>query len=527
MKKILIVLCIAGCGICSAIDDYLLVKSSPFYQDERNPGRLTKDRINAWPFFYSSQTDLSVLWPMIAVTDAGNAVYPLYSWYYGEEFNLFWPLSSFDLDDDGGKRILNTYWDKDSFISVPFFFKDEDYWLAMFVAGMDSNEWYSVMPPMWIHWYADDSWFCLPAMTAYKHDADGYSYTTFPLYHQSRDYEEFMSWAVWSMYMHWSNPKESYTHVFPLLFSYENMNTNNPERVSSIFPLYLSSRTGTDSMLFTPLFGLLRGENTRGVVTPLVSSGHVNDTHFFNLAGLLYHHNWNDTTSSQYTHIVYPLFSLYQSLDTLETKVLWPLFSYERNSTNSFSYSILPLYSYTWNKLPGPEERQSISTVYPYCENRLWILPWILHKTGIQYKTTDQPADEKEQQEAGVRSYDDQYYLQTHDYRLSSFWPFWKYENAKEFEREFSMLTWLYTYNQEWDEQKQEHTRARVLWRWLMYERRGKDIAMDIFPFITYDKKPEEAYSQFSVLWRLYRFEKEGNQRNLNLFFIPFSWGGE
>lgn len=97
MKREIVILCMTACGICVAIDDYLLVKSTPFYHDEGYQELLSKERVNAWPLLYYNKPDLSILWPMIAASEDGNAVYPFYSWYYGDEFSLFWPASNFEL----------------------------------------------------------------------------------------------------------------------------------------------------------------------------------------------------------------------------------------------------------------------------------------------------------------------------------------------------------------------------------------------------------------------------------------------
>ena len=44
---------------------------------------------------------------------------------------------------------------------------------------------------------------------------------------------------------------------------------------------------------------------------------------------------------------------------------------------------------------------------------------------------------------------------------------------------------------------------------------------MDIFPFITYDKK-KNGYEKTSFLWKLYSNESDGRgQSHLDLFFIP------
>ena len=307
MKYImLLMICLFSFNAYSG-DDALLWKSSPFYEYDRTAtAELDTDRINLWPVFYKRASDVSVLWPMVAVNDDGNGVYPFYSYYYSNEFNVLWPMSSFSLEEGGGSRVLNTYWDDEELTVFPFFFKDEDSWLALLVAGAGTNEWYSVMPPMWIHWYNDDAWFLLPAMTYMNRDETNYTFTSFPLYHQSREDDEFMQWAALAMYLRYSDKENSYTHLIPSIFSYSNNDTNSPTVLRAVLPLFWHLRNGTERATLTPLYGTLSGTNTSGFITPLVSAGHMEETKFFNLLGILYHRNWNTAKSNQYSHLLYP-----------------------------------------------------------------------------------------------------------------------------------------------------------------------------------------------------------------------------
>ena len=88
------------------------------------------------------------------------------------------------------------------------------------------------------------------------------------------------------------------------------------------------------------------------------------------------------------------------------------------------------------------------------------------------------------------------------------------------------ILFWLY--DSKWiaaEKDSFENTHRRVLWRLMDYEKSGENVSVDIFPFITYDKIPEEDISQFSVLWRLFRWREEKEKRALDILFIPFRWG--
>jgi hypothetical protein len=91
---------------------------------------------------------------------------------------------------------------------------------------------------------------------------------------------------------------------------------------------------------------------------------------------------------------------------------------------------------------------------------------------------------------------------------------------------DFSLLGWLYDYkfvgeSDGKEAPREEYVRARVLWRVMHYERSDGDTALDLFPFITWDKK-EDGYRQFSFMWRFLRHERtEDGGRNIDLLFLP------
>jgi len=89
-------------------------------------------------------------------------------------------------------------------------------------------------------------------------------------------------------------------------------------------------------------------------------------------------------------------------------------------------------------------------------------------------------------------------------------------------ESEASFLVWLYQYEYNRDRMKGgEYARHRVLWRLWDWEEKDGDVALDIFPGFTYDRRTD-GYAKTSFLWRLFRNEydpKEG--RKVDLLFIP------
>ncbi|HOX06605.1 MAG TPA: hypothetical protein PK280_09400 [Planctomycetota bacterium] len=119
---------------------------------------------------------------------------------------------------------------------------------------------------------------------------------------------------------------------------------------------------------------------------------------------------------------------------------------------------------------------------------------------------------------------------------LSEFVPLWWYESGVDgtgYRRNFHVLGWLYDDHQEHigapapkdgkSRPPAEHVRRRVLWKIWDYERVGQDVAVDAFPFISYDRRPDEELKRFSFAWRLFRWERSaGGGRKLDVLFIPF-----
>ncbi len=122
------------------------------------------------------------------------------------------------------------------------------------------------------------------------------------------------------------------------------------------------------------------------------------------------------------------------------------------------------------------------------------------------------------------------------DRTFSEFLPFWWYESqrspARGYGRNFHVLGWLYDDHQEnigapgpkdgKGPAPAEHVRKRILWKIWDYERIGQDVAVDAFPFISYDRRPAEGLKRFSFAWRLFRWERStAGGRKLDVLFIP------
>jgi len=68
--------------------------------------------------------------------------------------------------------------------------------------------------------------------------------------------------------------------------------------------------------------------------------------------------------------------------------------------------------------------------------------------------------------------------------------------------------------------QVDNYVRSRVLWRLWHFERLNDDVSVDVFPAITYDRRGA-GFRKTSFLWRLFRYERDGRSRKLDVLFVP------
>lgn|GEM_PF-3182549 len=528
-----------------------LWKASPFAAERDKQLRAEAvNRVNFWPLFYHYKPYTSVLWPLFDVRDDGSALRPFYSIYKnGDELNILWPLSSFDFAEKK-YHIANTFCSTNTFVAFPFYFYEKNnYWLVPLAAGIGTN-WYSVMPPMWVHTYKSKknySYFCMPAMTYFERENSDYSFTTFPLYHQSRKGNKFNQ------------------ELFMFLYEYENIKLDSPVpgkpsgeiTKHMLFPLFYKKKDIDRNVLVTPLFGTLMGSNVHRVVTPLVSVSHSEKDRFVNVLGPMFNYAWNDDDKYKRTDVVWPLFTFkraekertitsfplgrYKKTDAKkEGFILWPLYNFEYETNKSYYNLIFPLAGKghkirerrIWEGRTNSKETTT--------QNWAWIMPFNYWNKSTRFeKDHSVPIPPEIKSEKGNRidwnkarifktawkNFAKKRYKPYLRTKYGSF-PFFSYSNKENIESKFRILLWLY--DSKWTAAKKdspEKTHNRVLWRLVDYEKCGETVSVDIFPFITYDKIPEEEVSQFSIFWRLYRWRKEKEKRALDILFIPFRWG--
>lgn len=614
-----------------------LLDSTPFA--EREPARVSVDRVNLWPFFYYQAPSWSLLWPIVDRREDGHAVRPIYS-IYGQELYVLWPLSAFDFAKRE-HRILTAWWKPGEAIVFPFYFYEKDnYWLAIPVAGK-GKDWYSIVPPIWVRWYEGPDKNSFIAMPVYyrRDGADSECSVGLYLYWQSMHGNQFCQSVCFPLWWREETPDEIYMHALPLFFHgrtpKENWWTIPPLLYSRrdeksltrmILPAYFYSRDEQSALLITPLFGTLMGENVKRVITPLVSWSRRGDDRFVNLLGPILNHAWNEKTGFDRKDIAWPFMTFkregkettnsilplvhyradehgYRCISAVSsgrrddgsgflnalgllfhrswkpkehehcTHVCWPffvrersdrkfeiysfpLFRYARDERGKEAFFLWPLYSCRLGKdgsirqsflgLCKREYEPRYKSHYrfrpellkgpPAPRTSAWIFPlgWYLNEIGYEENASVEippalrnEAGDKIDQDKAKASPDAwnsfaQKRWKPYDYTKRAAFPFWESESKAGISSHAELL--FYLYRSEWTAatgHSPEKTRRSILWRVMRCEKAGEDLSLDVFPFITYDVRPAEKITQFSVFWRLFRKRAEGGKTSLDVLGIP------
>ena len=318
---------------------------------------------------------------------------------------------------------------------------------------------------------------------------------------------------------------ENTKFINSLGFVYNNFTSQKKDyrRTDIIWPLfnhtYEKEKTKT---YLIPLFCLNKFKNKFSFYSPIISYGesYKNENKFLNIAGIAFHYNKTEN----------------------ETRggVLWPLYEYSFNKNGSSSHSFLLDFV---KKRKTIKKRQYYDGAIDNTETltqkvtKTFILENF--KAGIRCEKVGFPIPQKLRGKNGClsRTKIKENEEVWKDYAKKNWW-IQKYTKAtipllfsyKWYEKSYShfdIFCWLY--ESDWNaayRNKPEKVERKILW-WIMnYNRKGENVSLDVFPFITYDKLPKEEISQFSVFWRLFRWREEKEKRMLDILFIPLRWVG-
>jgi len=357
------------------------------------------------------------------------------------------------------------------------------------------------------------------------------------------------------------NEDEKFINILALGYNRIWNDKKDYSRTDIIWPvLNYTKNKDEKSTSIIPVFGLKKSTNSYRFISPVVSLGnnHKKKKRFVNIGGILFHHFQKELKKGKKTgtFFCWPLF-FHEKAPQHSDTYSFPLFRYEKTTYKKSGYIIWPLYNYSFKKNGGYnysflyelfERRKDIRKRGIYAGaidngesitqnvTKIFMLGKI--RSGVMYKQNHFPIPEEIKEKNGCLDKDK---INVHTNLWKTYanknWYRQKYKTVKTpitfsykwYENErgsFDILYWLY--ESKWTaahKNKPEKSERKILWWFMNYKKTGKNVSLDVFPFITYDKVPGEEISQFSVFWRLFRWREEKEKRALDLLFIPFRWG--
>lgn len=258
-------------GFLSAGCSSSQMKGTPFFTGEYSVRQgPAEDRVNLWPLLYYRDPVLSVLWPLIELTDDHFALRPVVSVYglddeRGKVVSVLWPLSRFDRRH-GENWVFPVFWGKDYTAVFPLYWHFDDPF------GEDGG--YDGLLPLW----------------SYRTDVRGYStHVLWPIFH-FKDRGDQKGWRVWPLMGSYRDAQSLYRFgLWPLGHWWRRGDTTGGH---ALLPLYCSQRDesgeiflslpysrrkradGSGWQLALPLFYKADSEEYSYIISPLYAGGH-------------------------------------------------------------------------------------------------------------------------------------------------------------------------------------------------------------------------------------------------------------
>jgi hypothetical protein len=328
------------------------------------------------------------------------------------------------------------------------------------------------------------------------------------------------------------------------------------DRKDIAWPFSTFKRDGKETTTsILPLVHYTSDEHGYTSISAVSSGRRDDDSGFFNALGLLYHLQWRKEKNYSFTAICWPFYARERSESVFDT-YSFPLFRYARNDRGRRGFLFWPLYScrlgkdgsiwqrflmlcerkyepqhksfydYHHKLVKGPPAPRTSAWIFPlsrylheirYEENLSVEIP-----PGLKGKDGDKIDPDKAIAAPDAWNSFAQKRWKPCEYTKRGNFPFWESESKKDISSSAQLL--FYAYRSDWAAAAgpaPEKTRRSILWRVMRYEKTGEDVSLDVFPFITYDARSAEKLTQFSVFWRLYRKRTEGGKTALDVLGIP------
>jgi hypothetical protein len=317
----------------------------------------------------------------------------------------------------------------------------------------------------------------------------------------------------------------------------------------ALFPLY--GRTQKDETRVTnilwPVFARIRGERESGwKFWPLYGQSRKEGVYRkrFYLWPIVFHNDERlDTDNPTHRRAVFPFYVGKESPLYSSRTYLWPFFSHVENrgkdyeewsfpwplfgithGTHKEGKRFLPLYSaertgdqhkrwYLWPLYKIEEIRSE--TLNRRRDRILYFL-----YSDLEEEMTDEPGLGKKRVALWPLFTYERTRGVSHFFTLSLLEPFFPENNG--IERNWSPLWRLY--QRKWDRAGNEI--SSLLWNLYWKERRGPDLAMEVFPVFSYRRETGRG-TDFKMFKGLFRFRADAEGRRVHFFYLPWAmrWG--
>ncbi len=213
---------------------------------------------------------------------------------------------------------------------------------------------------------------------------------------------------------------------------------------------------------------------------------------------------------------VFPLFSRRQDQRSGVTSgtILWGTYRVDGGRAES---GLFPVYRYVNN---GPVSMATNGVAQPGVYGRDFRSLFVARSAKTVTVEPDREARRAGSKQAVLRT----------DCRLQRLFPVWRRERVAVSPRgtvdeDAALLLALYDFHHEvrpasGTELSYDYARTRVLWRVWHSERLNGTVSTDVFPFITYDSRPD-GFRKTTFLWRFFRYETGQAGTKVDLCFLP------
>lgn len=517
----LVLLLFALFGSCQSVQR--LTRVSPL------SGEVAADRVNLWPLYYENNDEVAILWPIYDQDAEGFALRPILT-RDGADWEVFPPIAwwntetgnwvvvpAYSVDDSSGLFPVMGFGEV-NFVGPAWWTKEDgeerpSYGLFPLFTISPGINWAGLA------WWDKDkdgeveSWGVFPIASksqrfnqvgpiVWGYDENGIRdyFSVFPLYgYGTLDDGRRVSWAGPAWWLDGEDETESGWGLFPLA-----MNLGKFHQAGPVF--WGDTDDGdTDYLVAFPLYGFGRREDGGGFFVSLLGSK-----------------GWDAEGQTEFLNVLWWLYHKNQSATSESTNILWPVVNWAHDEQQS-SWRLWPLVGHSEGRRTPEEPPLGEASAEDW--SKTWaLLSLYEHKVSAQGTESLRlaPLFSHKSEGAGGRDLFDwlslysfqrtaadqsalhlgtplvfNYYEQGDGHRWNALLGALDYETDGT-DSNFELLYYLY----------RSHTE-------------GAETRRDIFPFITWDSGSE--HTEFSFLYRLFHYERNGDARGGHFLFIP--WG--